>query len=208
VCPARSELCEVDWDCWRAVYESAVAGMASSCGLQQQRPHQELPHLLAASPWPSHSAGLKPGFLLAPPQARLFMCYVATHPEKLDEQRAEQWRKVTRLTPQQFAAVSNLEYLGVPVFKRASSGSGLFFNRKRKRNIRRVRSRHCGRLCAVGNQPACWDAHVLELFSIATRDVRALLSCLDMCTRCHVSGVVTFDRMCTSSQADSVGVSS
>lgn len=34
-------------------------------------------------------------------QARLFMCYVATHPEKLDEQRAEQWRKVTRLTPQQ-----------------------------------------------------------------------------------------------------------
>jgi syntaxin-binding protein 1 len=72
-------------------------------------------------------------------KARLFMCYVATHPEKLDEQRAEQWRKVTRLTPQQFAAVSNLEYLGVPVYKRASSGSGLFFNRKRKRNVRKDR---------------------------------------------------------------------
>ncbi len=27
-------------------------------------------------------------------QARLFMCYVATHPEKLDESRADQWRKV------------------------------------------------------------------------------------------------------------------
>ena len=38
---------------------------------------------------------------LNPKQVRLFMCYVATHPEKLDEQRAEQWRKVTRLTPQQ-----------------------------------------------------------------------------------------------------------
>lgn len=118
------------------------------------------------------------------------MCYVATHPEKLDEQRAEQWRKVTRLTPQQvrfratlsspvgdnhscfgstsnttiacragcahvladegwslmlrhcaaaqFAAVSNLEYLGVPVYKRASAGSSRFFNRKRKRNVRKV----------------------------------------------------------------------
>jgi hypothetical protein len=40
-------------------------------------------------------------------QARLFMCYVATHPEKLDEQRAEQWRKVTRLTPQQVGSPAN-----------------------------------------------------------------------------------------------------
>ena len=40
----------------------------------------------------------------------------------------------------QFSAVTNLEYLGVPVYKRASSGSSLFFNRKRKRNTRKVGS--------------------------------------------------------------------
>ena len=78
-------------------------------------------------------------------QARLFMCYVATHPEKLDESRADQWRKVTRLTPAQFAAVTNLEFLGVPVFKRNRAG-GLFFGRKRKRNVRKVRR---SSLCAA-----------------------------------------------------------
>ena len=48
--------------------------------------------------------------------------------------------QVTRLTPAQFAAVTNLEFLGVPVFKRTRAG-GLFFGRKRKRNVRKVRSR-------------------------------------------------------------------
>ncbi len=33
-------------------------------------------------------------------QVRLFMCYVATKPEKLDEARAEQWQKV-RTVPTQ-----------------------------------------------------------------------------------------------------------
>ncbi len=46
--------------------------------------------------------------------------------------------QVTRLTPAQFAAVTNLEFLGVPVFKRTRAG-GLFFGRKRKRNVRKVR---------------------------------------------------------------------
>jgi len=45
--------------------------------------------------------------------------------------------QVTRLTPAQFAAVTNLEFLGVPVFKRKGAG-GLFFGRKRKRNVRKV----------------------------------------------------------------------
>ncbi len=48
--------------------------------------------------------------------------------------------QVTRLTPAQFAAVTNLEFLGVPVFKRKGAG-GLFFGRKRKRNVRKVGSR-------------------------------------------------------------------
>ena len=72
------------------------------------------------------------------PQARLFMCYVATHPEKLDESRADQWRKVTRLTPEQFSTITNLEFLGVLVFKRARAGSMLGFGRKPKRNVRKV----------------------------------------------------------------------
>ena len=45
--------------------------------------------------------------------------------------------QVTRLSPQQFSAITNLEFLGIPVFKRTRS-TGLFFGRKRKRNIRKV----------------------------------------------------------------------
>ena len=65
------------------------------------------------------------------------MCYVATHPEKLDEARADQWRKVTRLTPEQFSSITNLEFLGVPVFKRPGT-SCVPFGRKPKKNVRKV----------------------------------------------------------------------
>lgn len=52
----------------------------------------------------------------APPrrQVRLLLCYSATHLEKLDATREAQWQKVARLTPEDMAAVTNLEYLGVP----------------------------------------------------------------------------------------------
>jgi hypothetical protein len=97
------------------------------------------------------------------------MCYVATHPEKLDESRADQWRKVTRLTPAQFAAVTNLEFLGVPVFKRKGAG-GLFFGRKRKRNVRKVQ-RNClaapytfSTACQLQQQLCCihWPCSMLH----------------------------------------------
>jgi syntaxin-binding protein 1 len=45
---------------------------------------------------------------------RLLMCYSATHLEKLDATRQQQWQKVARLTPDDMACVTNLEYLGVP----------------------------------------------------------------------------------------------
>mmetsp|Transcript_17026 Transcript_17026/g.50813 ORF Transcript_17026/g.50813 Transcript_17026/m.50813 type:complete len:663 (-) Transcript_17026:822-2810(-) len=72
-------------------------------------------------------------------KVRLFMCYVATKPEKLDEVRAAQWQKVTQLTLHQFLAITNMEYLGVPVFKRHSKGVSKFFARKRKGNVRELR---------------------------------------------------------------------
>lgn len=49
-----------------------------------------------------------------PPQVRLLLCYSATHLEKLDATREQQWQKVARLTPDDMACVTNLEYLGVP----------------------------------------------------------------------------------------------
>ena len=48
------------------------------------------------------------------PQVRLLMCYSATHVEKLDATRQQQWQKVARLTPADMDAITNLEYLGVP----------------------------------------------------------------------------------------------
>ena len=47
-------------------------------------------------------------------QVRLLMCYSATHQEKLDPTREAQWQKVARLTQEDMAMVTNLEYLGVP----------------------------------------------------------------------------------------------
>ena len=46
--------------------------------------------------------------------------------------------QVTQLTPHQFLAVVNMEYLGVPVFKRHAKAVSKFFTRKRKGNVREV----------------------------------------------------------------------
>ncbi|PRW58349.1 SM Sec1-family [Chlorella sorokiniana] len=71
-------------------------------------------------------------------KVRLLMCYSATHLEKLDGTREAQWQKVARLTPGDMACVTNLEYLGVPVRKRAKGG-GITFGRKRRRAVRKDR---------------------------------------------------------------------
>jgi hypothetical protein len=72
----------------------------------------------------------------------------------------------------QFAAVSNLEYLGVPVYKRASSGSGLFFNRKRKRNVRKVGMPQPR--CSLPSTTLQW----LKLRSVHVRQLMRLLRAL------------------------------
>ena len=66
------------------------------------------------------------------------MCYAATHPEKMDQQKQVQWQKLAKLQPADMATIINLEHLGVPVRKRGKA-SGLSFGRKRKRAVRKVR---------------------------------------------------------------------
>jgi syntaxin-binding protein 1 len=81
---------------------------------------------------------------MLPPEdkARLLLCYAATHQEKLDPARQAQWQKVARLTAADMAAIVNLEYLGVPVCKRARGGGALgalSFGRRRRRAVRKDR---------------------------------------------------------------------
>ena len=72
-------------------------------------------------------------------KVRLLMCYVATHPEKLDNNKRLQWMKLAKLTAEEMNAVDNLEYLGVAVSKRG--GKGLTFGKKgRKKAIRKERA--------------------------------------------------------------------
>ena len=52
------------------------------------------------------------------------MCYSATHLEKLDPTREQQWQKVARLTPEDMACVTNLEVLGVPGALRCRGSAG------------------------------------------------------------------------------------
>ena len=73
-------------------------------------------------------------------KVRLLMCYCATHQEKLDRTREGQWRKVARLNDADMTAITNLEYLGIPVCKRQRSGlAGLSFGRRRRRAVRKER---------------------------------------------------------------------
>lgn len=67
----------------------------------------------------------------------MLMCYVATHPEKLDATKEQQWQKLAGLSPEDMSTVTNLEFLGVPVRKRGKA-TGLNFGRKRKRAVRKA----------------------------------------------------------------------
>lgn len=52
---------------------------------------------------------------------RLFMSYLATHPEKLDPTKKQQWAKLARLDAQDMDTVCNLAYLNVSVMKQPGS---------------------------------------------------------------------------------------
>ena len=55
---------------------------------------------------------------------RIMMCYLATHPEKLDDTKRAQWMKLAKLSPQDMGAVCNLSFLGVQVMKLREYGIG------------------------------------------------------------------------------------
>lgn len=55
---------------------------------------------------------------------RLFMAYLATHPEKLDPVKRQQWQKVARLDNQDMATVCNLAFLNVAVMKQPGTQVG------------------------------------------------------------------------------------
>ena len=81
------------------------------------------------------------------------MCYCATHPEKLDATKQQQWQKLAMLSEKDMNTITNLEFIGVPVRKR-SKATGLNFGRKRKRAVRKAGSPHqphLGILCICGH---------------------------------------------------------
>ncbi|KAK2079353.1 hypothetical protein QBZ16_003044 [Prototheca wickerhamii] len=84
----------------------------------------------------------RPEARLAPAdRVRLLMCYSATHLEKLDPTREQQWQRVAGLSAEQLSPLARLEYLGVPVYKRSKNklAATLSFGRKRHRATRRDR---------------------------------------------------------------------
>mmetsp|Transcript_8158 Transcript_8158/g.30100 ORF Transcript_8158/g.30100 Transcript_8158/m.30100 type:complete len:632 (+) Transcript_8158:183-2078(+) len=60
---------------------------------------------------------------------RLLMCYVSTHPEKLDSSKRSMWTKIAALSNNDLNTIMNLENLGVAVSK--TSGSKSFFKRRK-----------------------------------------------------------------------------
>ncbi len=49
-------------------------------------------------------------------KVRLFICYCATHPEKLDEEKMSKWMKAARLSQHDMVTVTNIALLGCNVF--------------------------------------------------------------------------------------------
>lgn len=102
----------------------------------QRSPHaQYTGHQQVEAPWDLSSIKIIVCFL----QVRLLMCYVITHPEKMDDAKQQQWQRLSHLTDMDMNSINNLELLGVPVKKRGTSkGIGLTFGRKRKRAVRKA----------------------------------------------------------------------
>ena len=94
------------------------------------------------------------------------MCYVATHPEKLDATKQQQWQKLAGLSPEDMTTITNLEFIGVPVRKRGKT-TGLNFGRKRKRAVRKVRLFRYASLCLQLAWSLClqlaWNLLVIDI---------------------------------------------
>eukprot|EP00775_Hariotina_reticulata_P004848 gene4848-5095_t len=74
---------------------------------------------------------------------RLFMAYLATHPEKLDSTKKMQWQKLARLDNQDMATVCNLAFLNVAVMKPPGTqqSKGLSFGLRLKKKKATYRKR-------------------------------------------------------------------
>lgn len=79
------------------------------------------------------------------------MCYSATHLEKLDLTRQQQWQKVARLTADDMACVTNLEYLGV----RRAMGGGQYWSMAAYLSIMCIKLR---RACLLWHRSRCGSA--------------------------------------------------
>lgn len=71
-----------------------------------------LPLLPTPPPPPDHGKSLEPGDKL-----RLLLCYLATHPEKLDATKAQQWVTAAGLDRADMDTLTNLAFLNVAVMK-------------------------------------------------------------------------------------------
>lgn len=63
---------------------------------------------------------------------RLLICFVATHPEKMDDSKAMQWARLADLSDADMAAITSLESLGVPVRKKGTAPKSRIFSRKQQ----------------------------------------------------------------------------
>lgn len=96
-------------------------------------------------------------------QLRLLMCYVATHPDKMDDEHSRQWARYADLTEADMTAITNLECIGVPVRKKgaaAAKSSRLFKRKPATKAVRKVGGTTLldAGLAGAGGFLSCWGA--------------------------------------------------
>lgn len=65
------------------------------------------------------------------------MCYLATHPDKLDTERRLQWQRLARLNAPDMDTMLNLEYLGISVTKKDGASLLSFVRKNKSKGIRK-----------------------------------------------------------------------
>lgn len=98
--------------------------------------------------------------LTAEDKMRLFMCYLATHPDKLDSERRLQWQKLAQLNASEMDTMLNLEYLGISVTKKDGPSLLNFVRKNKSKGIRKGK---------VGDQYA--QQYALEKFQPELSDI-------------------------------------
>ena len=114
------------------------------------------------------------------------MCYAATHPEKMDQQKQVQWQKLAKLQPADMATIINLEHLGVPVRKR---GTGLRAQLRAQAQARRAQGAALARSPRgappwSGRHPCSATGKVIEELLPALGIIRWPIICSGRCCSC------------------------